>query len=284
MQKIFASIVHQPTSWDVGPLQLTGFGLAVLLAFVISQIIAQRELARRGHDPEPIGDIVFAAVIGGLLGGKLYYAILMHDLGVVFGRAGFLLWGGLLGGIAATYLVIRRKHLSFPRISDVAAPALAAGYAIGRTGCWAVGDDYGRPWNGPWAVSFPNGAPPSTVANMTQLFHIPPPLGSTPNQVLSVHPTQLYEVVLGFVMFLILWRFRDHKHAEGWLFGLYCVLAGVERFLIEFVRAKDDRFFGPFTTAQGIAVLFVIGGAIWMYVRRNPDADAPGIYDAAQAA
>jgi len=284
MQKIFASIVHQPTSWDVGPLQLTGFGLAVLLAFVISQIIAQRELARRGHDPEPIGDIVFAAVIGGLLGGKLYYAILMHDLGAVFSRAGFVFWGGLLGGIAATYLVIRRKHLSFPRISDVAAPALAAGYSIGRTGCWAVGDDYGRPWNGPWAVSFPNGAPPSTVANMTQLFHIPPPLGSTPNQVLSVHPTQLYEVVLGFVMFVILWRFRDHKHAEGWLFGLYCVLAGVERFLIEFVRAKDDRFFGPFTTAQGIAVLFVIGGAIWMYVRRNPDADAPGIYGAAQAA
>src|SRR5712675_2079039 len=264
MQKIFASIVHQPTSWDVGPLQLTGFGLAVLLAFVISQIIAQRELARRGHDPEPIGDIVFAAVIGGLLGGKLYYAILMHDLGAVFSRAGFVFWGGLLGGIAATYLVIRRKHLSFPRISDVAAPALAAGYSIGRTGCWAVGDDYGRPWNGPWAVSFPNGAPP--------------------NQVLSVHPTQLYEVVLGFVMFLILWRFRDHKHAEGWLFGLYCVLAGVERFLIEFVRAKDDRFFGPFTTAQGIAVLFAIGGAIWMYVRRNPDADAPGIYGAAQAA
>lgn len=284
MQKIFASIVHQPTSWDVGPLQLTGFGLAVLLAFVIAQIIAQRELARRGHDPEPIGDIVFAAVIGGLLGGKLYYAILMHDLTAMFSRAGFVFWGGLLGGIGATYLVIRRKRLSFPRISDVAAPALAAGYAIGRTGCWAVGDDYGRPWNGPWAVSFPNGAPPSTVANMTQLFHIPPPIGSTPNQVLSVYPTQLYEVVLGFVMFLILWRLRDHKHAEGWLFGLYCVLAGIERFLIEFLRAKDDRFFGPFTTAQVIAVLFAVGGAVWMYVRRNPDADAPGIYAAAQAA
>jgi phosphatidylglycerol:prolipoprotein diacylglycerol transferase len=284
MQTIYASIVHQPASWDVGPLQLTGFGLAVLMSFVIAQIIAQRELARRGHDPEPIGDIVFAAVVGGLLGGKLYYAILMHDLSAVFSRAGFVFWGGLLGGIGATYLVIRRKNLSFPRISDVAAPALAAGYSIGRTGCWAVGDDYGRPWNGPWAVSFPNGAPPSTVANMTQLFHIPPPLGSTPNQVLAVHPTQLYEVVLGFVMFLILWRFRDHKHAEGWLFGLYCVLAGIERFLIEFLRAKDDRFFGPFTTAQGIAVLFAIGGAIWMYARRNPDADAPGIYAAAQAA
>ncbi|MDQ6768451.1 MAG: prolipoprotein diacylglyceryl transferase, partial [Gemmatimonadota bacterium] len=243
MQTIFASIVQQPLSYDVGPIQLTGFGLAILMAFVIAQIIAQRELARRGHDPEPMGDIVFAAVVGGLLGGKLYYAILMHDASAVFSRAGFVFWGGLIGGILASYIVVRVKKLSFPRISDVAAPTLAAGYSIGRTGCWAVGDDYGRPFSGFGAVSFPNGAPPSTVANMTQLFHIPVPPGSSPNQVLSVYPTQLYEVALGFVMFLILWRFRDHKHAEGWLFGLYCVLAGVERFIIEFVRAKDDRFF-----------------------------------------
>ena len=285
MHRIFASIVHQPLSYDVGPLQLTGFGLAVLMSFVIAQISAQRELARRGYDPEPIGDLVFAAVIGGLLGGKLYYAILMHDLGAVFSRAGFVFWGGLMGGIVVCYFVIRRKHLSFPRISDVSAPALAAAYSIGRTGCWAVGDDYGRPWNGPWAVSFPNGAPPSTVANMTELFHIPAPAGSSPTQVLSVHPTQLYEVSLGFVMFLILWRFRNHKHAEGWLFGLYCVLAGIERFIIEFVRAKDDRFlFGMFTMAQVIAVFFAVGGAIWMYVRRNPGPDAPGIYAVPQPA
>jgi len=285
MQRIFASVVQQPLSYDVGPLQLTGFGLAMLMCFVIAQIMAQRELARRGYDPEPIGDLVFAAVIGGLLGGKLYYAILMGDLSAVFSRAGFVFWGGLMGGIIACYIVIRKKHLSFPRISDVSAPALAAAYSIGRTGCWAVGDDYGRPWNGPLAVAFPNGAPPSTVANMTQLFNTPAPAGASPNQVLSVHPTQLYETALGFVMFLILWRFRDHKHAEGWLFGLYCVLAGIERFVIEFVRAKDDRFFlGTFTMAQVIAILFAVGGAIWMYVRRNPGPQAPGIYAVPQAA
>jgi phosphatidylglycerol:prolipoprotein diacylglycerol transferase len=285
MHPIFASIVHQPLSYDVGPLQLTGFGLAVLMAFVIGQVSAQRELARRGYDPEPMGDVVFAAVVGGLLGGKLYYAMLMGDPSAVFSRAGFVFWGGLIGGILASYVVIHRKHLPFTRISDVCAPALAAGYAIGRTGCWAVGDDYGRPFKGFGAVSFPNGAPPSTVANMTQLFHIVPPLGSAPNQVLSVYPTQLYEVALGFVMFVILWRFRDHKHAEGWLFGLYCVLAGIERFIIEFVRAKDDRFFfGTFTTAQLIALLFAIGGGAWMYLRRNPRPDAPGIYAAPQPA
>jgi phosphatidylglycerol---prolipoprotein diacylglyceryl transferase len=283
MKPIFASIVHHPLSYDVGPLQLTGFGLAVLMAFVIAQIIAQRELARRGHDPEPIGDLVFAAVIGGLLGGKIYYAILMHDAGALLNRAGFVFWGGLIGGILACALVVRRKGLSFTRISDVAGISIAAAYSIGRTGCWAVGDDYGRPFDGFGAVSFPQGAPPSTVANMTQLFHIRAPATAPPNQVLSVYPTQLYEVALGFVMFLILWRFRNHKHAEGWLFGFYCLLAGVERFFMEFVRAKDDRFFmGIFTSAQLIALLFAIGGATWMYMRRNPGPDAPGIFPVPQ--
>jgi len=285
MPTIFASVVHEPLSYNVGPLQLTGFGLAVLLAFVEAQIIAQRELARRGHDPEPISDLIFAAVIGGLLGGKTYYAILMRDPSAMLSRAGFVFWGGLIGGILVTALVIRKKHLSFTRISDVGGPAIAAAYSLGRTGCWAVGDDYGRPFNGFGAVSFPHGAPPSTVANMTDLFHIPAPPGSLPNQVLSVYPTQLYEVALGLVMFLILWRLRDHKHAEGWLFGLYCVLAGVERFIIEFVRAKDDRFlFGTFTGAQVIATCFAVGGAIWMYMRWNPKTDAPGIYADARPA
>ena len=279
MQRVFASIVHQPLSYDVGPLQLTGFGLAVLMAFVVAQIIAQRELARRGQDAEPIGDLIFAAVIGGLLGGKVYYAILMHDFGALLSRAGFVFWGGLLGGIIVTAAVIRYKGLSFTRISDVGGIGIAAAYSIGRTGCWAVGDDYGRPWNGPFAVSFPHGAPPSTVSNMMELFHTPAPAGSSPSDVLSVHPTQLYETALGFVMFMILWRLRDHKHAEGWLFGLYCVLAGIERFIIEFVRAKDDRFLlGTFTMAQVIAVIFMIGGGVWMYLRRNPGPGAPGIH------
>ncbi len=99
-----------------------------------------------------------------------------------------------------------------------------------------------------------------------------------------MYPTQLFEVALGSLMFLILWRFRNHKHAEGWLFGLYCVMAGIERFIIEFFRAKDDRFFGPFTTAQMIAIVFAVGGAIWMYARRDVTPATPGITAEPQAA
>ncbi|HWZ61173.1 MAG TPA: prolipoprotein diacylglyceryl transferase family protein [Gemmatimonadaceae bacterium] len=265
-----APIVHQPFNLHLGPLEVTGFGLAVLLAFAIAQVVSARILAERGRDPEITSDCVFAAVVGGLLGAKLYYAVLRGDITELFHRAGFVFWGGLIGGILANYILMRVKHWRFTMISDAAAPGLAAAYSIGRSGCWAVGDDYGRPWSSPFAVAFPDGAPPSTAVNLSQEFHLRLPPGTPPNAVLSVYPTQLFEVTLGFIMFLILWRLRNHKHAEGWLFGVYCVLAGIERFIIEFFRAKDDRFVGPLTVAQLIALAFAVGGALWMAARWNP--------------
>lgn len=271
------AIVHHPFAYSFGVLEFTGFGVAVLLAFVIAQIIAQHELARRGDDPEPIGDLVFAAVIGGLIGAKLYYALIIGEPSDFFSRAGFVFWGGLIGGIITVVATAMYKKLSLMRIADVAGISIAAAYAIGRTGCWAVGDDYGRPWDGFLAVAFPEGAPPSTALVMNREFGIPVPPGVAPDTVLSVHPTQLYEVTLALVMFAILWRLRDHRHAVGWLFGVYAVLAGIERFLIEFVRAKDDRiFFETLTIAQVIAIGFVLVGIAWMALRWN--GEGRGIY------
>ncbi|HUF66611.1 MAG TPA: prolipoprotein diacylglyceryl transferase [Gemmatimonadaceae bacterium] len=271
-------ILHQPFVYRLGPLEVGGFGFAMLMAFVIAQLVAQRELARRGHDPTPIGDLIIAAVVGGLVGAKLYYAVLTQDPGAIFSRAGFVFWGGLIGGSLVVLLVIRIKKLSVGRIADVAGISIAAAYSVGRTGCWAVGDDYGRPWNSALAVRFPEGAPPSTVENLSTMFGIEFPPGTDPGTVVAVHPTQLYETAAGFVMFLVLWRMRDHRHAEGWLFGVYCILAGVERFLVEFVRAKDDRFFAGLTAAQVIAVAFVVVGVLVMYARRNVTPGSPGIH------
>jgi phosphatidylglycerol:prolipoprotein diacylglycerol transferase len=273
-------IVHHPFAFELGFLQLTGFGVAVLMAFLIAQTIAQRELARRGHDPSPISDLIFAAVIGGLLGAKLYYAFVVGEPSDLFTRAGFVFWGGLIGGIIAVLWVAKVKKLHLPRIMDVGGISVAAAYSVGRTGCWAVGDDYGKPWLGSkWAVMFPEGAPPSTARNLAD-FGYPIPPGITESTVLAVHPTQIYEVVLGFLMFAFLWRIRDHKHAEGWLFAVYCVLAGIERFIIEFFRAKDDRVFGAFTIAQMIAVAFVIVGVGLMWWWKDIRAGRAGIHAA----
>jgi phosphatidylglycerol---prolipoprotein diacylglyceryl transferase len=124
---------------------------------------------------------------------------------------------------------------------------------------------------------FPDGAPPSTVRYLTE-FGWKNTAGLPETTVLAVHPTQIYEVVLGFVMFAILWRLRDHRHAEGWLFGVYCVLAGIERFIIEFFRAKDDRFIAGLTLAQMIAIGFVAFGLAWCGALWRVRPKLPGIY------
>jgi len=272
------TIDHQPLAYKVGPLEITGFGLAVLAAFVVAQIVAQNELKRRGYSPEPVGDMIFAAVVGSLLGAKLYFVVLTGDIDTLFSRGGFVFWGGLIGGILAVTVLVLKRKLGFWRIADVAGLSIMPAYAVGRTGCWAVGDDYGRPWDGPLAVRFPEGAPPSTAQNMQEMFGIPVPADVPPNTVLAVHPTQLYEVTMAFMLFLVLWRLRDHKHAEGWLMGVYCVMAGVERFIVEFFRAKDDRFFGVLTVAQVIALVFIAIGVTVMVMRNRVRPEARGIY------
>jgi phosphatidylglycerol:prolipoprotein diacylglycerol transferase len=254
--------------------ELSGFGIAVLLAFVISQIISERELTRRGYEFEAahVSDVLLAAIVGTMIGGKLYYVgVITHNWHDLLSRAGFVFWGGFIGAVIACWLTIRVRKLPFARYADVAGIAIAAGYSVGRTGCWAVGDDYGKWYEGPLAVAFPDGIPPSTVGSMTQAFHAVFPTTMDPSTLVSVVPTQLIETALGFVMFVILWRLRKHTHAEGWLLGVYGVLAGLERFAVEFLRIKDDRFFA-LSVAQCIAIAIFIAGVIVMRVRSGPSA------------
>ena len=264
-------ILHHPTIFKLGPVELTGFGLAVLAGFAIAQIVSQRELWRRGHELEAnaIPDVVMAALIGTLIGAKTYYVLLTGDPSAFFSRGGFVFWGGFIGAVLLCWLTIRFKKLNFLRIADAAGIAIAAGYSVGRTGCWAVGDDYGRPWSGPFSVRFPEGAPPSTAANMTSQFGVQFPAGTDGSTLIAVYPTQIFEVVMGFIMFAILWRLRKHTHKEGWLFGMYCVVAGIERFIVEFFRAKDDRVVAGLTLAQVIGLMILAVGVGVVMARRG---------------
>ncbi len=277
--------VHHALNIAVGPISITGFGIAVAAAFVLGQMIASHEMERRGFDSSPVPDIVAATLVGFIIGAKLYYAILTHSLDSIFTRGGFVFWGGFAGSVTAGALMIRYKKLRFWHIADIFCIGLAAGYSVGRTGCWAVGDDYGKPWpGGGWlAVKFPEGIPTSTVGNMTSNFGVHFPPGTNPLDVVAVYPTQLLEVFLGFLIFLIVWRLREHKHAEGWLFGVWAIWAGIERFCVEFLRAKDDRISGiagNLSTAQLISIGMLIFGVIWMRMRRDVTAAHPGIHTA----
>jgi phosphatidylglycerol:prolipoprotein diacylglycerol transferase len=255
----------------LGPITLTGYGLMMMAAFLMAGWAIQLELRWRRLNEEYAADIVVAAVVGGLLGAKLWYVVWTRDWTALFHRGGFVWYGGLLGGIGAVLLNGWRLRVPPRYTMEVTAAPLALGYALGRVGCFLVNDDYGLPSTLPWAMKFPNGLPPTTVSQLSRLNAVFPP-GSNPLDVVAVHPTQLYETVLMFLAFLWLWHLRTHRHAVGWRFGVYLLLAGVERFLVEFVRAKDDRIFGPLSVAQVTSILVVLAGVAIMVLLRAPRA------------
>jgi len=265
----------------IGGEAVTSFGVMMLLAFLTAGYVLKAELARQGQDPEKAWDMVFMAVVGGIVGAKAYYVLLNYDrllvdpVGLIFARGGLVWYGGFF---LATVLVVwemRRQKLPLRPTLDACAPALALAYAVGRVGCFLVGDDWGRP-TGSWVgIAFPRGAPPTRVDVIEQQFgiEVDPELVARFGQVVPVHPTQLYEVALSTIIFLVLWRLRGRSWAAGRLFSLWVVLAGAERFFVEFFRAKDDRFFGGLTLAQVISIVMVVGG-IWAWTRLSGSGDA----------
>lgn len=247
---------------------ITSFGVMMLLAFLTAAVIQRAEFERVGLDPDHTWDILFMAVVGGFVGARLYYVLLHLDwtlqdpAGMIFARGGMVWYGGFLGGAALVVWQVRRSGLPLARVADLTAPALALGYAVGRVGCFLVGDDYGRPTDAWVGIAFPEGAPPTRVDALEQAFgiQVDPALVERFGQVVPVHPTQLYEVVLSTGIFVLLWRIRKHRHAAGWLFMIWLTLASAERFVVEFVRVKDDRFFGPLSLAQVISLILIAVG------------------------
>jgi len=260
-----------------GPLTITGYGIMMMVGFLAGGWLISLELRRRGWNEEYAADITVAAVIGGIIGAKLWYVALTQDLNALLSRGGLVWYGGFVGGAAAVLLNGWRLKVPARWTMQLAAPALAAAYALGRVGCFLVNDDYDRPTDLAWGMKFPEGLPPSTAGNIHQLFGIQVPAGLDPATVLAVHPTQLYEVAIMLVVFGVLWKLRRGPQGTGWLFGLYLVLAGTERFVIEFVRAKDDRLLGPFTLAQGMSVALVILGVV-LLTQWQASALDPGPY------
>lgn len=258
-----------PTLIRIGNFELTTFGLMMFLAFVVAGWVLTLQFRRVGLSDDLASSIVLYGAIGGIVGAKVYYAILYRDWRLLFDRAGLVWYGGLIGGFLACVWMLRRRRVAFLTAADASAPALAIGYALGRIGCFLVGDDYGRP-TGSWVgIAFPKGSPPTTAEALRDFgVNVDPSL--PPDTVLRVHPTQLYETGAALAMFAILLRMNRRRMGSGAAFGVFLVLLGVERFLVEFVRAKDDRFLGPFTVAQLISVLLVAAGLVMaMRARRE---------------
>ena len=250
---------------DLFGLTLKTFGLCFGLAFVVSGAIVGRRLKELGRPPDWAYEMVFAALIGGLVGARLYWVLTNLDevggdvVGNVFGGSGLVWFGGALGGAAAVLLWAKRRGMFNLTLLDMCSPALAAGYAIGRIGCQISGDgDYGSPTDLPWGMAYPDGVVPT-------------------NEV--VHPTPIYESVSMLLVAWALWRARDALR-PGLLFACYLVLAGTERFLVEFVRRNEPVLAG-LTEAQLLSLVMIAAGGIWLIRAarsggvRRPDAVQP---------
>lgn len=243
-----------PVLFRIGEFTVTSYGVMLVLAFVGAGFVVASEFRRRGWDASAAQDVVLAAMVGGIVGSKLYWALANFDqlsadpLGTLFSRGGFTYYGGLIGGVVAVIALLKWRKYPLGEAVNSCALAVPVGYMLGRVGCFLVGDDYGRPTDVPWGIAFPEGSPPTTV---------------------PVHPTQIYEILLTLPIFLVMWSQRK-RDLPGWflMFELF-VLGGLERFIVEFYRVNPKVFLG-LTGAQLVSIALIVTGLVgmaWSYSR-----------------
>ena len=245
---------------EVGPITLQTFGICFAFAFLASGALVARRLKELGKPPDWAYEIIFSAMIGGLVGSRIDYLIQNYDkvsddlLGSLFSGSGLVWFGGVVGGAVGVILWARWRGFLEARMFDTMAPGLALGYAIGRVGCQLSGDgDYGEATDLPWGMAYPEGTVETTE---------------------EVHPTPVFETVAMGLVALVLWNLRDSVR-PGVLFAIYLVLAGVERLLIELIR-RNDAVFAGLTPAQLISVAMIAGGAaLFMRLRGRPSEARP---------
>jgi phosphatidylglycerol:prolipoprotein diacylglycerol transferase len=247
-----------PVLLELGPITIYSFGAMLALAFLAATQVTSKELRRRGFDGDLASRLVVWAVVGGLVGARLWSIadewdeFLRHPFQVLFSGSGLVFYGGLVGGFLAVSWAIRRSGIPWPTAVDCIAPGMPLAHAIGRIGCQLAGDgDWGKPSTLPWAHAYPD-----AIIGWEQWVAA----NGFPADV-RVHPTPIYEMILYLGIFAFLWSIRKRPLAPGSLLWLYFVLGGAARFAVEFVRVNPTGLLG-LSEAQWFS-LALIGVGIW---------------------
>lgn len=256
-----------PVLLEVGPLTVYSYGALMALGFLGAAWLVRKGLRFQGCDPEISSGLALWAAGGGLVGARLLFILgnwsdfLANPWALVFSGAGFVWHGGLIGGIVGVSLFIRRHDLAWRNVMDAVAPGVALGHGIGRIGCHLAGDgDWGPPTDLPWGVAYRDAV-----------------IGWPYAPGVLVHPTPLYEAAVYVAIAAVLWSRRHPDvlpRTPGALFWSYLLLAGVARFLLEFVRLNPVLLAG-LSQAQVISIgLMLAGGGLLMLNRHRPPAPA----------
>jgi phosphatidylglycerol---prolipoprotein diacylglyceryl transferase len=263
---------------------LYSYGLLLAVSVIAGRMLAIR-LAERGGIARQVADRCATwTFVGALVGARLLYVVTnprsfdsVLDI-VACWEGGVVAFGGFLGGLVAAAAFCRAHDVPLLTWADCVAPSLCVGLALTRVGCFLGGCDFGREWNGPWAVRFPAGSPAFVQQRL---------LGSLPAEAttsLPVHPTQLYESLAGLALLLLVLGVRRRQHVSGQALVAFALGYSVLRYLIEIVRADSDRgTVGPWSTSQFLAIAtFVAASALLTVlrcgrvVRSNPAATVQG--------
>jgi phosphatidylglycerol:prolipoprotein diacylglycerol transferase len=230
---------------------ISTFGVMMAVAFLVGSWITAKRMAEEGLDPELATTLLIYVMLGGIFGSKLYFAVdvsLREGIPftkLLFARDGITWYGGLLMATAVGAIGCRIHGLPVKTFADCTAVAGAVGQALGRVGCFLVGDDYGRPSDVPWALAFPQGSPPTLA---------------------TVHPTQLYEAVWLLLVAGVLW---SRRRKSPFLFGEYVAANGLGRVVIESWRVNPKVALG-LTEPQWIGLaLIALGLSGWLFYRRR---------------
>ncbi len=261
-----------PVLFKIGPLSVYSYGLMMGIGFLVANYVAVKEFERKGLGANFANQVTFLALVFGIAGSKILSLIenwgdfIRDPIAMTFSPGGLTWYGGFVLAAIMILYAAHRKKFKFSKVADALAPALILGYGVARLGCHFSGDgDYGMPTKLPWGVDYSNGIVPPSVA-FRDFPHIEDkfPGGIVPNNVL-LHPTPIYEFIAGMIIFYFLWKIRKSVEPDGKLFMIYLVLAGLERFLVEFIRLNPRLLFG-LSEAQLVSVVLIavgIGGLIY---------------------
>ena len=248
-----------PEIATIGPITLYSFGAMMGLGFFVAANLTGRELQRRGYDADHASTMLFAAVVGGLVGSRAWAVLndweyfIEDPISGLFAGAGFVWYGGLIGGAVAVTWALRRYRIPWLCGADCTAPGLALGQAIGRIGCHLAGDgDWGSVTEVPWGVAYTNAI-----------------IGWPHAEGILVHPTPIYEAVSYTLVFVLIWGLRKRLAVDGQAIALYLMTAPVFRFLVEFVRINPPILMG-LSQAQLFSIgLFATGAALMLTTRSS---------------
>ncbi len=272
-----------PVAVALGPLKVHWYGLMYLAGFGLAWWLGRRRI-RAGYLPgigeAGFGDLMFYGMVGVVLGGRIGYVLfynlqeyIAHPLNILrVWEGGMSFHGGLLGVMFAIVLWARKHRLTFFDVGDFVVPLVPPGLGFGRIGNYINGELWGKPTHADWGVVFP--------ASLPEPFHsmdaatLKAQFATGALNPFARHPSQLYEAVLeGLVMFTVLWLFSRTPRPRYAVSGLFLLMYGVFRFLVEFVRIPDEQLnylaFGWLTMGQVLSLPLILAGAWLLWHSRS---------------